>query len=89
MGVSLHITLLRDGNSPEHIAKVNAMRALDAANIKWPKELYDYFDGSPDQDGPLEIEYEPKEWSSDYESGYEIDLSELPEGVKKIRAYLS
>lgn len=89
MGVSLHITLLRDGNSPEHIAKVSALRALRAAKIELPQELKDYFQDSYNEDTPLEIEFNAKEWGNDYSSGYEIDLTELPEGVKKIRAYLS
>ena len=89
MGVSLHVTLLRDGNSAEHIAMVNAKRALDAAKLRYPKELLDYFQGSNNEDEPLEIAYKPVEWSNDYASGYELDLDSLPSGVKKIRVYLS
>jgi hypothetical protein len=88
MGVSLHITLLRDGNSPQHLAMVAAKRALDAANLDYPPELNKYFDGSSDEDAPLEIEYKAQEFNSDYYSGYEIDLATLPEGVTKIRALL-
>ncbi len=88
MGISLHVIGLRDENDPNHIKMVKAKEALDAAGITWPKEVYDYFDGSTDSDTPLEVNLEKQEWRNDYYSGYEIEIDKLPKNIKKIRVSL-
>lgn len=89
MGISLRVIGLRDETDANHIKMVEAKDALDAAGIEWPKEIYDYFDGSKYSDTPLEIKIPNNEWGNDYASGYEILVSDIPKNVKKIRVYLS
>jgi hypothetical protein len=89
MSTNLSVIGLRDENDPSHIKMVKAKEALDAAEIEWPKEVYDYFDGSRYSDTPLEVKIPNNEWGNDYVSGYEILVSEIPKNVKKIRVYLS
>lgn len=88
MGISLYVVGLRDENDPNHVKMVKAKEALDAAGVTWPKEIYDYFDGSCDSDTPLEVKLEKQDWRNDNYSGYEIEVSNLPKNVKKIRVML-
>jgi hypothetical protein len=89
MGMSTHVVFLRDGNDEEHQKKVKVLKACIDANVAIPKEILDYFDGSYDPDVALEINFKAREWGDHYRSGYEVDLDEIPEGVKTIRFYNS
>lgn len=88
MSISMYVIGLRDETDPNHIKMVKAKDALDNAGVKWPMEIYDYFDGSKDSDVPLEVEIEKEEWRNDDYSGYEIDINKIPKNVKKIRIML-
>lgn len=50
-----------------------------------PQEVIDFFDGEkPDGKGVI-VDIEKQDYSNEYSSGYEIDLSKIPEHVKIIR----
>ena len=87
--MSTHIMLLRDPADMDYQNKLNVLYACQKAEIEIPKEIDDYFGGEEDPDYPLEIQYEPDEWSDEGREGFEIELSKLPEGVKRIRFYNS
>lgn len=87
MSMSTHVVFLRDKNDPKHQEKVRVLKACMEAGVELPQKINDYFDGSDDEDLPLEIEYEAREWEDSYRSGYEINIDEIPEGVKTIRFY--
>lgn len=88
MGISLYVKGLRNETDPNHIKMVKAKEALDAAGIPWPEEIHKYFDGSDDSDLPLIVDIPKTEYTGNYESGYEILVSDLPKNVKKIRVTL-
>lgn len=83
--MSTHIMLLRDGNDPEHQKKVKVLAACLEAGVSMPEEIDEYFDSSNDPDTGLIIPFEAREYKGEYEEGLEVDISELPEGVKTIR----
>lgn len=89
MGMDTHVRLLRDGNSPDHQAKLAVLRSCLAAGVSLPKEIDDYFNGEYDEDFPLEVAFEARRWSHEMGEGYEVDIDDLPEGVKTIRFYNS
>ena len=89
MGMSTYIKLLRNGNSPDHQAKVAVLRSCLSADVTIPEEISDYFGGGQDEDFPLEISFKARRWSQDMGEGYEVDIDDLPEGVKTIRFYNS
>lgn len=76
----------------------NVHDACEAADIPVPDEVFNFFQGNtPDPAGlviSLDSPYNggtdiAREWSSDNGSGYEIDVSKIPFGVKTIRFYNS
>jgi hypothetical protein len=85
MGMSTHIMLLRDRNDPEHQKKAAVLKSCLEANVDVPEEIDKYFDFSDDPDYGLVIPFKAREYSGEGEEGLEIDISELPEGVKTIR----
>ena len=89
MGMSTYIKLLKDGNSPDHQAKVAVLSTCLSAGVTIPEEISDYFDGGQDEDFPLEISFKARRWEQYDSEGYEIDINDLPDGVKTIRFYNS
>ena len=96
MSVDLYVVMLRDGESSHHQAMVKAMNACKEAGICMPAEIEVYFEGTHNEDEPLKLHHHDceskgiiREYSSEYESGYEIDVTNIPEGVVTIRAVLS
>ncbi len=91
MGMSTHVALLRDRNDPEHQKKVAVLRSCVAAKIAPPEEIQEYFEDTCDEDLPLEVDFKPRRWRDQdgMREGFEVDLSELPPGVKTIRFYNS
>ena len=92
MGMSTNVVLLRDKNESTYQKYLKILLVCKDAQIVPPKEVDDYFGGDGihnDPESPLEIKFEPKEWSSEMSEGCEIDLDSLPDGVKTIRFYNS
>lgn len=102
MSMSTHVVLLRDGTSEDHRKKVKAMEALIEAKVAAPDSLLEYFGISEESEfradtSGLEVVYasryssEPwcERWRTESGDGFEVFLSELPAGVKRIRFYNS
>lgn len=94
MGMSTTVVLLRSKNDPTYKKNLAVLEACKKVDIDPPKEIDEYFGGDGidnDPETPLEIDFEPREWSNDYAQGYEIDIDidKLPKGVKTIRFYNS
>ena len=87
MSTSYFVRFLRDKNDPVYQKNLAAFKACFAADIDPPEKLWEYFNNEADFEGPLEIEFEPREWSDEDYDGCEIDISDIPEGVKTIRFY--
>lgn len=60
-------------------------------NIDPPEEVEEFFDyEAPDKKGVIiNLKNSPsvEEWSADMESGFQVNLKKLPEGIKFIRFY--
>lgn len=92
MGMSTHVTLLRDKNDEEYQKMLKIMKACKEADIDPPRDVDFYFGGDGidgDLEYPLEIEFEPRKWEDISSEGFEIDIDDLPSGVKTIRFYNS
>lgn len=92
MGMSTHIILFRSKNDRIYQKFLKILLSCKDAGIEPPKEVDDYFGGygiDNDPEAPLTIKFKPKEWRNNDSEGCEIDLEELPEGVKTIRFYNS
>ncbi len=86
------IVLLRDRHGSTYQKYLKILMACKEADIDPPPDVDKFFGGNgidDDPDYPLEIDFQPKAWKDDYNEGFEIDLSELPDGVKTIRFYSS
>lgn len=90
MGMSVSITGVRD-LSKRFELMISVKEACDKANIDYPKDAYDFFGSDicenreylSDKMETTGIKYyQPP---SEYLDVYEVDISELPEDVKKIR----
>ncbi|MDY6862954.1 MAG: hypothetical protein SV062_08195 [Thermodesulfobacteriota bacterium] len=92
MGMSASVVLLRSKDDPVYQKYLKILMSCKEADINPPKEVDDYFGGDGidnDPETPLEIDFNPREWSDEYAEGYEIDIDSLPKGVKTIRFYNS
>lgn len=92
MSMRFYVTLLRDKNDKTYQKYLKIHKACNEAKIDPPKEVDEYFGGcgvDNDLEEPLEIDFDPKEWKTNYQDGYEIDVDNLPEGVKTIRFVVS
>jgi len=86
--MSTHVKLLRDKSDPTYQKNLKVFLACQEAGIDPPPTIDEYFsDGDPES--PLELDFKPREWYGYSEQGFEIDLNELPPGVKTIRFYNS
>ena len=92
MGMSTSVILLRSKDDPTYQKNLKVLTACQDAGIDPPKEVDEYFGGygiDDDLEAPLEIAFEPREWSDESSEGFEIDIDDLPKGVKTIRFYNS
>jgi len=92
MGMTASVVLLRSKDDPTYKKYLSVLKACQDAGIDLPKEVDEYFGGDGidnNPEAPLEIDFEPKEWSNEYAEGYEINIDDLPDGVKTIRFYNS
>lgn len=92
MSVSVHIVGIKPATN-EYKKKLAAYRACVEADVPVPSELRTFFDGlsleSVPTDG-MEVEvYDAIIGDPGYGSGAIIDLSKLPEGVTRLRVYMS
>ena len=85
--MSTSIKLLRDKNDMQYQKFLKILNACIEARINPPKEVDDYFGGEDDPEYPLEIQFDAREWSDEACNGLEIDIADLPDGVKTIRFY--
>lgn len=66
--------------------------ACDKAKVPVPKDVDDFFEDEGPGDKPgkeISLKAAMTEWSCEYATGYEIDVTKLPKGLKIIRAYMS
>lgn len=94
MGMSTNVKGFVSPDDPTYKKHVKVLIACSEAGIEeMPKETSDYFgDSYPSIDlieEKLEIKIPVKEYNGDMEDGYEIIVSEIPEGVHKIRFFNS
>ncbi len=92
MGMSTYVS----GFSPPD-AKWKEMKAIwdscHVAGVEVPSEVYNFFDGeTPDERG-RDVDLKSydccSDWSEEMRSGYEIDVTKIPENIKVIRFYNS
>ena len=91
MGMSTHVVGFRTAD--EQWDKMKAVWvACDAAGAEIPDKVVKFFDDEyPGYKPGMEIDITSacKEWNSEMQDGYEIDITLLPEGVRYIRVYNS
>ncbi len=91
--MSTHVIGLRPPTE-NYKKKLAAWQACMAADVEPPQELRDYFNDErePNPDG-MEVAIEDTDavtkYDGDMEQGFDVDISELPEGVTIIRFYNS
>lgn len=91
MSMSTHIVGFRPADESWNNMK-EIWEACTKAKVKIPDDVMKFFDGEAPGDKPgceISIKKAVADWGDDYRSGYELDISKLPEGVSKIRFYNS
>ncbi len=92
MSMSSHVVFLRDRNDPQYQKFLKVLLACREAGIDLPERVDDYFGGEgvdSDPETPLQTPFEPREWSGNMSEGFEINIDEIPAGVKTIRFFNS
>ena len=91
MSMSTHVVGFRPAD--EQWNKMKAVwDACEAVAQPVPKGVENFFNGEPPGDKPgMEVPLGDAlvQWKNDYASGYQVDVSQLPEGVRFIRFYNS
>ena len=98
MGISTHIKAFIPDTNPDYQRHRKVALACIEAGVSLPSETKQYFNHNalPTHDmldGKLEIElikdihYE--DWADESSQGFEVDLTNLPKGVTKLRFYNS
>jgi hypothetical protein len=90
MGMSTHVYAFISSDNDTYKKQCKVLQACIDAGIKeLPKETADYFGSDyPEHclfEEVLEIEITAHEYSEDMQEGFEVRISELPEGVETIR----
>ena len=90
MGMSTHVVGFRPPD--EKFQKMKAVwEACEKAGVRPPREVDDFFKGErPDENGvvvPIERSICVREYKSDSEEGFEVDVTKLPPDVKIVRFY--
>ncbi len=88
MSMSSSMIFLRDKADLQYQKFLEVLLTCQKAGVDPPKEVDDYFGGDGvdnDPESPLEVSFNPREWSGDMSEGFEIDIDEIPPGVKTIR----
>ena len=98
MSVSLHVVFLRDKDGEHHQNMLGVARACAKARMALPPAAAEYFgvdEGdanyaiNPDDHLEMNAPEIIREYRSGYACGYEVDVTNLPEGVTRIRVYNS
>lgn len=90
MGMSTHVTgfISPENENYKKHSKV-LIACIEAGISKLPKETAEYFGSKyPEKyllEEKLEVKIPTSKWSNEYSSGFEIIVSEIPDGVHKIR----
>ena len=90
MGLSTFVTGFIPDTDETYQKHKAVFLACAEADVSLPKETEEYFGGNSDEPYVLEekltVDIPQHEWNDgDMSSGYEIIISEIPEGVHKIR----
>lgn len=87
MGISVHITGLKEPTE-EYTKKLEAWRACEAAGVKIPDDLLEYFNHeNPNEEGiSVDLAYDGDVM---YGKGATLNVEDIPEGVTKIRVWCS
>ena len=89
MSMSTHVYAIRAADK-SHQLKVAAWKANEAAGVRQPTELVEYFGEQLPDDGGLVVDV-PRDALTDYcnekwsQSGFDVDLSKLPAGTRNLR----
>ena len=87
MGVSSHVCGYRPADAEwKKMAKI--WNACVEAKVAVPPEVYTFFDGEDPENKPgmeVDIDAAVEEISHDSSSGYQVDVTKLPKGVRYVR----
>lgn len=88
MGMSTHLIGIMPADQ-----RFNEMKAIwdacEAGNIAPPEEVYKFFGHERPTANGLTVGIDARDWCDDYRQGLEIDIADLPPGVKTLRFYNS
>lgn len=95
MGMSTHIIAYIPDTDPEYQMHKEVLQVCAKNEVSLPIETAAYFGDSSPQlyllDEKLEVDLVKgihfKEWSDESSQGFEVDLTQLPKGVTKLRFY--
>ncbi len=93
--MSIYVRLLRSEDNTQYQEYLKILRSCNDAGVEIPEEVDKYFGGyGSDNDPlqPLEIPFKFEQWHNlegSLTEGFDINLEELPEGVKTIRVFIS
>ena len=93
MSMSTHVVGFITEENETYKKHLAVLKACHYANVSLPKETAEYFgDDSPElylAEEKLEVEIPVSKWEDPSSSGFELNVSDIPEGVVKIRFYNS
>jgi len=91
MGMSTHVVGFRpEDDEWKKMKKV--WESCDAAGIRPPDEVMAFFEYEEPGDKPgqeVQLGNAAKEFADEYSTGFEIDLEQLPPGIRYLRFYNS
>lgn len=88
MGMSTHIIGIMPADDAFNKMKA-AWDACEAVGANIPDAVLEFFGGERPQADGATVELKKRQWQNDHQEGIEIDIADLPPGVKTIRFYNS
>ena len=88
MSMSTHIVGFRPPDEKWRQMKA-VWDATKAAGLDPPEQVLDFFEGVEPDPAGVEVPLLTREWSDDSREGCEINVADLPAGVRTIRFYHS
>ncbi len=73
MSMSSYVIFLRDKTDPQYQKFLEVLLTCEKAGVDLPEP-----------ETPLEVSFNPRKWFGDMSEGFEIDVDEIPPGVKTI-----